>query len=168
MLTATRGSSALKLDYAPQKYQEISERITREHYEQERRREQQERLRREASRRKAQKLKFRVMLSGLVCITFIVFSVLVLVYSKISSMTLETNRLKGVVTGYETQKEQLKLDISMSTDLELIKEKASEELNMGAPKEYQIYKITLKEADIDLQEEQPVDKTIENIRELLD
>lgn len=165
----TSGSNALQLDYAPQKYKEISERITREHYEEERRRARNERMRRELNRRKSQKLRFKIMVTALVCVIFLILSAVVLGYAKISSMTLEANKLRSEVEAYDLEIEALKLDISMATDLKHIKEVAEDHLNMSAAKDYQKYEVNIRETEPEITDEViQVDSAVEVIRGLLD
>lgn len=174
LLSATKGTSALRLDYAPQdRYREIAERINREQQEQERRREAQERARRRQAKQKAYRLKLKLMITGLVMLAFVVCAAIVLVHAQISTMTRSIGKLKTEISTYTREIETLSVEVEETSSLNEMMEIAREKLKMGPAKQYQYIAIDMTEVygateaytALDLED---MGSTVELLRELLD
>lgn len=176
MLSATRGSGALKLDYAPQdRYREIADRIKREQEEKERRREAQERARRRQAQQKAQKLKFKLMITGLIMLVFVVCASIVLVHAHISTMTRDIGKLKTEINTLNREIETLAVQVEETVSLDEIMEVAREKLNMGPAKDYQYFSMDMPETKAPQTDEEGepeealiTSDTTELLRDLLD
>ncbi len=147
----TVGSSALKTQpdvqqrrraYAPtlqeqrrRERQRIVERQRKEEAAKKREAQQRALARREALK--------KIGIMAYVCVLFCVLSLIVVGYARVTALKMENNDLTEEIQAYNSQIDELKLELSRKTDLQHIREQAMNRLNMGYPKAYQIREIVL-------------------------
>ncbi len=150
----TQGSSALKMQTAPQRERQRVEAPSpqqRRRLLQQQRQEQQRRLleaqRKEAKRRalaRREVLK-KMGILAYVCTLFAVLSVVVIGYARVADIQMQNNALSKQMNVYNTQIADLQLQLSQKTDLQSIREQAQNRLNMNYPKPYQILEVELSD-----------------------
>lgn len=144
MLPPTRGSEALKLE--PLRKERLYE---RERVLQEQRKALAERLRKEQQRKlreKAAAARESRRKAAVLAFVFVIFAMIgsvVAGYATTAAAALEVSKLKKELTSMNKTIDDLDIQLTMKTDVQRIKQIASDELNMGYPNEYQVATVTI-------------------------
>lgn len=153
MYTATRGSEAIQPLRTNPRYKTKKERererariLRQRKLAEEKRKRQIEMARRRAKQRQRAAMLQKAKVIGFVCGIFAIISLVVARYAVISSIALNNNSLKSQVESQQTELDELQLQASMASDLQRIKQEATERLGMGFPKEYQVVNIQLNDS----------------------
>lgn len=146
MLPPTRGSAALKLE--PLRKERLYE---RERVLQEQRKALEERLRKEQQRKlrekaaAARELKRKAAVLAFVFTIFTMLGFVVAGYAATAAAALEVSQMKKELNQINKTIDDLDIQLTMKTDVQKIKQIASEELNMGYPNEYQVATVRIDE-----------------------